>query len=150
MKIFLLCCLLVIFDTNYSQNSSDSNLSYIEITLGKKPNVLSKANKNLLDSFFIEAKKQSDYKIVIISFDISCEKCQQLSWDRAYTVYKYFSTKGVDTSKLIFNYGQGDGPTQKVIIRLGAKDEENMYPIIPPHPCFSYHRFTKRRCKDFH
>ncbi|HUM98595.1 MAG TPA: hypothetical protein PK275_12130 [Chitinophagaceae bacterium] len=108
---------------------------------------LSKKSMHRLDSLYSIISK-TQCRIEVIAYDVNCEVCQQVSWDRTYSVFKYLRKKGIDSLRFILRYEEGTNP-QEVIIRQTTDWD---YPTLPepPLPCYSYHRLTKRRCKGEH
>jgi hypothetical protein len=105
---------------------------------------LSTLAKKKLDNLIATISKNK-CRIEVVAYDVNCMICQQVSWDRTYSVYKYLLNKGIDSSRFILRYEKGANPLE-VTIRQSIDWE---YPVItePPLPCFSYHGLTKKRCR---
>jgi hypothetical protein len=105
---------------------------------------LSALAKENLDNLFTTISK-NNCRIEVVAYDVNCMICQQVSWDRTYSVYKYLLGKGIDSSRFILRYEGGANP-QVVTIRQSVDWD---YPVLPepPMPCFSYHGLTKKRCR---
>ena len=98
-----------------------------------------------LDSAVKIINKHPGCKIKVIGNTDDCELCQQVSWDRVVSVIKYLQKKGVDSTSLIFNYGNRGNP-RTVTLQGTTDDGPNIVPA--PVPCYSYHTLTKKRCVD--
>lgn len=138
---------------NAQVGKTDTCLSGKEIALvsfSSKSVFLNEKAKSLIDSSVLIIKKFPSCKIAVTGFDASCEECAQISWGRAFSTVKYLRQKGIDSSRIIFYYGYDGEEATKVSIRFAFADEEESSWLFAPHPCFSYHHLTKRRCKNLH
>jgi len=98
-----------------------------------------------LDSAVIIINKYPGCKIRVMGNTDNCELCQQVAWDRTTSVVKYLLKKGVDSARIIFDYSNQGNP-RTVTLQGTSEDGPNAVPA--PHPCYSYHKLTKKRCTD--
>jgi hypothetical protein len=79
----------------------------------------------------------------VIAYDVNCEVCQQVSWDRTYSVFKYLRKKVSIPFVLYFDMRhKSTGGDHSPNYRLGLSHLPE-----PPLPCYSYHRLTKEDVK---
>jgi hypothetical protein len=122
-----------------------------EFTVGikKKSVFLTNAGKAILDSVVWYFQKNSNYKIRVVSNGSASEEELQLAWDKTVSVIKYLLEKKIDSSHFIFQYGW-EGDLNTVAVSLVSSNQEGNNWVPAPIPCYSYHRLTKKRCKDPH
>ena len=152
MKTILLFISALFFcETAFAQFTFFSDTDREEIIHFSKNSVfLNKAAKKKLDSVLIIIKEHHHplCKIVVSGYGNSCITCQQTSWDRVYSVIKYLRQQGIDSSRFIFYYAQEEKSPLVVMIRGLWDGEDGSAFVEAPVPCYSYHRLTKRRCRQ--
>jgi len=129
------------------QNAAADSLPKLPTIHFKKTVFLDDKSKLALDSVASIAKNYPSFKLRVAGrVNSACEFCQQVSWDRVYSVVKYLTKKGFDSTRIIFDYGENKEDFRAVDLTLTSDDGPPMVPA--PHPCHSYHQPKKKRCTD--
>jgi len=137
VKVLYSAISIFLSTSGYSQNESSNHLPIFPELDFKKNSVFLTANaKKILDSAVTIINGDTSYKIKIIGFDASCETCMQYSWDRVFSVLKYLKQNRVDSSRIIFIYGQEGNPLKVNLISTIITEEGPDW-VPPPIPCFS-------------
>jgi hypothetical protein len=142
--------MLMLFASSlFGQNSATSELyKEISVPLNKNSVFLSNRGKVILDSVARLAKKNNAYRIEVESYGQASEKEIQLGWDKTVSVIKYLKDKGIDSARFNFIFATEGGNPTVVNVSLVTWSSESWYPA--PIPCYSYHRLTRKRCKEVH
>jgi len=148
LKIFISFLLYIPF-TVRAQDRCAPEDGLAEIHFKKNSVFLTNSAKKILDSIALVTIAHKNCRLLVGSSGSSSEEEQQLSWDKTYSTIKYLKQKGVDSTKFIFFYG-GDDDLSIVYLRFIPDDTEQPFYMPAPHPCYSYHRLTKKRCKNLH
>lgn len=146
LKSILISLLLIITAKAFSQNDVvvDSLPRLPVIHFGKTV-FLDAKSKLTLDTVLKVVSNYPAFKLFVIGGSSSaCEFCQQVSWDRVYSVVKYLTKKGFDSTRIIFDYGESKEDFRAIELTLTKDDGPPMVPA--PHPCHSYHQPKKKRC----
>lgn len=130
-----------------AQSKDSCTFSTCSVQLKTGSIFLSKAGKATLDSLATRLDTSAACRIVVESHGNSREADLQLTWDKTVTVINYLAAKGLARERFVFMYGS-EGEESVVTVSVFTAEGPSWVPA--PIPCLSYHKLTKRRCKNFH
>jgi len=144
--LIILACLSLQTVKVHAQSTDTSNLPMLPIVIFKASVFLSPQAKIVLDTAAKVIKRHPGCNIIVAGNSEPCELCQQVAWDRVYSVITYLKQKGISKDRLIFSYDTKGTPRE---VWLTATTEKGPSTLSPPMPCYSYHKLTKHRCADY-
>lgn len=137
--------LIITYQAVAQENTAEESMPKLPGIHFKKTVFLDAEAKLVLDSVMKVANNYPSAKLrVASSVSSACEFCQQVSWDRVYSVVKYIRQKGFDSTRIIFSYENYKEDFRAIELTLTTYDGPSMVPA--PHPCHSYHQPKKKRC----
>lgn len=149
-KIFFVS-MLFLFSKSYSQRPTDIKTKLTatidtlagSVWFAKKNAKLTKVTKTTLDTIIKELQNNQILDVQIATFNQDfCGKCDMLSWKRANTVLKYFSKRGISSSRLSFTNRLTIGNLNRVdvfFVKFSA-----YRPVSPPLLLFERSDSTKK------
>lgn len=141
--------LLVSCKTFSQKNAGEDSLPKLPVIHFQKTVFLDAKSKLTLDSVIKIANNYTSFKLRVAgSASSACEFCQQVAWDRTYSVVKYLTQKEFDSTRIIFSYEDYKEDFRAVDLVLTKYDGPAMVPA--PHPCYSYHQPKKKRCTNLY